>query len=347
MDSRLKQRLIGAAVLVALAVIFLPMLVKGPAPDSGVSDLSMRVPDAPQGDYKTVDLPLVAPPGAGDSGVLDMPEPASGGLPTVDTATADPEGEPLPDSDGDGGLPAPAPATPKAAVTAAPLPPSTAAGNYVVHFGAFATAANAQTILKQIRDTVQLEGYSEPATINDKPAYRVRIGPYATRAQAEAVRLRAAQVRDDVMPRVLALDAQAPARPTAAAAPATPAQTPAKPIQTEKPASTTAAADTKPATPPPASTAATATPTTVTKPAAAGVGFVVQVSALKNAADATALRDRLRGQGIAAFTDTVDTDNGRLTRVKAGPVASREDADRLKSRVKSAVGIDGMVRQHP
>jgi len=38
MDSRLKQRLVGAAVLVALAVIFLPMLVQGPAPDSGVSD---------------------------------------------------------------------------------------------------------------------------------------------------------------------------------------------------------------------------------------------------------------------------------------------------------------------
>src|SRR5690606_1804425 len=38
MDAGLKQRLIGAAVLVALAVIFLPMLVKGPAPDSGVSD---------------------------------------------------------------------------------------------------------------------------------------------------------------------------------------------------------------------------------------------------------------------------------------------------------------------
>jgi cell division septation protein DedD len=34
-DTPLKQRLIGAIVLVALAVIFLPMLVKGPAPDSG------------------------------------------------------------------------------------------------------------------------------------------------------------------------------------------------------------------------------------------------------------------------------------------------------------------------
>ena len=34
MDAPLKQRLIGAAVLVALAVIFLPMLVDGPEPPS-------------------------------------------------------------------------------------------------------------------------------------------------------------------------------------------------------------------------------------------------------------------------------------------------------------------------
>ena len=91
MDAGLKQRLIGAAVLVALAVIFLPMLVKGPAPDSGVSDLSMRMPDAPEGGYRTVDLPLVVPADAPEGGVLGTPQPLEDGqLPTVDTATAHP-----------------------------------------------------------------------------------------------------------------------------------------------------------------------------------------------------------------------------------------------------------------
>ena len=52
MESGLKQRLIGAAVLVALAVIFLPMLVQGPAPESGVSDVPLTMPEAPQGDYR-------------------------------------------------------------------------------------------------------------------------------------------------------------------------------------------------------------------------------------------------------------------------------------------------------
>jgi cell division septation protein DedD len=71
------------------------------------------------------------------------------------------------------------------------------------------------------------------------------------------------------------------------------------------------------------------------------------VGAFSNAVDANAMRDRLRGAGITAFTDSVDTDKGRLTRVKAGPVASRGEADQLKTRVRSAVGVDGLVRSHP
>ena len=55
----------------------------------------------------------------------------------------------------------------------------------------------------------------------------------------------------------------------------------------------------------------------------------------------------LRGMGINAFTDTVDTDKGRLTRVKAGPVPTREDAERLKAQVRTRAGLDGIVRPHP
>src|SRR3546814_11414145 len=89
-ESQLKQHLIGAAVLVALAVIFLPMLVKGPAPDSGVSDVSLKVPEAPQGEYETRDLPLVVPEQAPEGGVVGLQAPDADGdaLPTVDTTTA-------------------------------------------------------------------------------------------------------------------------------------------------------------------------------------------------------------------------------------------------------------------
>ena len=63
METSLKHRLIGAGVLVALAVIFLPMLVKGPAPDGGAKDVSLHVPEAPQDGFETRELPLV-----GDAG---------------------------------------------------------------------------------------------------------------------------------------------------------------------------------------------------------------------------------------------------------------------------------------
>jgi cell division septation protein DedD len=133
-------------------------------------------------------------------------------------------------------------------------------------------------------------------------------------------------VRDDVSPRVVALDA-------AASPPAGPTPPPAV-SRSDDVAEPAAPAVPAPAAPVP--------PT-----AAADVGFAVQVGAFAGAADATRLRDRLRGLGIAAFTDTVDTDKGRLTRVKAGPVATRQDAERLKAQVKARAGLDGLVRAHP
>ena len=64
-------------------------------------------------------------------------------------------------------------------------------------------------------------------------------------------------------------------------------------------------------------------------------------------ADATALRDRVRAAGFSAFTESVTTDKGSLTRVRVGPVATRAEADALKLQVKAKVGVDGIVRPHP
>ena len=307
MESGLKQRLIGAAVLVALAVIFLPMLVQGPAPDSGVSDLPLQMPDQPAGKYETRDLPLVTPGATSTDGVLDNDD----ALPTVDTATAPPAAD------------APATGAPpdEAATSDAMLPATTAGGNYAVSFGAYGSSANADTVVTRLR-TAKLPGYREQAMLAGKPAWRVRIGPYATRAEAEAARIAAKEVRD-IDARVIALDADEAAPATSAAPPAT-ATAPAA----------------KPAEPAPAAPEAP-------KQAAANVGFAVQLGAFSKPAEATVLRDRVRAAGMNAFTDTVQTDKGTLTRVKAGPVLNRADADKLRAQVKAKLGIDGMVRPHP
>jgi len=335
MDTALKQRLIGAVVLVALAVIFLPMLVKGPAPDSGVSDVPLDVPPAADGEYETRELPLVTPGSAPASGAVGL--------------------------QGQVAAPAAEPAPPAGALQ----PAATAGGDYAVSFGAYATQADADAVLARVKQA-SLPGFVEPATINGKPAFRVRVGPFADRPQAEAARLEAVKVRGDVNAQVVTLDTGASAPPAAApapaastaAVPASPAVTPqALPPEPARPAPKPAATESRPvaatpAEPKPAPPAASKPVPPAPKPAeaapaASGTGFAVQLGAFSSATDANALRDRVRNAGFSAFVEQVRTDKGTLNRVRVGPVASRAEADRLKAQVASKVGIDGMVRPHP
>lgn len=359
MDTGLKQRLIGAAVLIALAVIFLPMLVKGPAPDSGVSDVSIKMPDAPDGETETRELPLVMPgdvPKGGAVGMNATPvdRPGAQALPTADGAATDP-----------------AAATTTPADPSAALPAATAGGNYAVHFGAYASQKGAETVAA-LATAAQLPAYTEATTINGKPAFRVRIGPYATRAEAETARLKALEVRSDVPVRVIALDAEPAPIAAAATTPATTtvaATEPAKPVA-PKPAETrpepkpeskpepkpvppaakpvaAKPADVKPVAPKPADTAAKPAAPKPAPPAAAKLGFAVQVGAFSDATEAGAMRERLRAAGFTAFTETVTTDQGKLTRVRVGPVLDRAAADQLKAQIQSKAGVDGIVRPHP
>lgn len=358
MDTGLKQRLIGAAVLVALAVIFLPMLVKGPAPDSGVSDVPLKMPDAPGGDTVTRELPLVMPgevPKGGAVGMDATPvdRPATTATPAGAPAGTDPAAtDPAADPD--------APATGDAPVATA-LPPSAAAGDYAVHFGAYASQKGADTVVA-LAKAAGLPAYSEATTVNGKPAVRVRIGPYATRAEAEIVRVKALEVRSDVPVKVVALDAE-PAPATAAIEPLKPA--PAKPAEPKpeprpetkpqpKPAAPAPVASkpvaAKPAEPKPAPAPAkppAPKPVAPAPSATAKVGFAVQVGAFGDATEAGAMRERLRAAGFTAFTETVNTDKGKLTRVRVGPVLDRAAADQLKSQIQARTGVDGIVRPHP
>jgi len=362
MDTGLKQRLIGAAVLVALAVIFLPMLVKGPAPDSGVSDVSIKMPDGPEGELETRELPLVMPgevPKGGAVGMDTTPVDRSttATVPAPTTAAAVDPAATGPDQ----------PASTDPASTAPALPATAAGGDYAVHFGAYASQKGADTVVA-LAKAAQLPAYSEATTVNGKPAFRVRIGPYATRAEAESVRLKALEVRSDVPVKVVALDAE-PVPATASVPPVAAVETPKpaavkppepkpevkpqpkpaepKPVAAKPPIAKPA--ETKPAVAvakPPAPKPPAPKPVAAS-PAAAKVGFAVQLGAFSDAAEAGAMRERLRAAGFTAFTEAVNTDKGKLTRVRVGPVLDRAAADQLKSQIKAKTGIDGIVRPHP
>nr|WP_241093771.1 SPOR domain-containing protein [Xanthomonas sp.] len=333
--------MIGAIVLVALAVIFLPMLVKGPAPDSGVANVPLKAPAAPgDGQFETRELPLVTPGDAPSGGAVGMAGPPA----------------PVQDNPDAADLAAPA----AAGQAAQPLPPAVAAGNYAVNFGAYATAADADAVIARLKQA-QLPGFRESATIGGRQAWRVRIGPYADRAQAESVRLQAVKVRNDVNAQVVTLDAPssavaAPAASTVAtpapAASATRTETlppePAKPVAAAKPATPPPAPKPEPAKPAAqAPVAARPAPTAPSIPAASGTGFAVQLGAFGKADDANALRDKVRAAGFSAFVEQVRTDKGALSRVRVGPVASKAEAEQLRAQVASKVGISGMVRPHP
>ncbi|HZH43637.1 MAG TPA: SPOR domain-containing protein [Lysobacter sp.] len=317
MDPALKQRLIGAVVLVALAVIFLPMLIKGPAPESGVANVPLQPPQAPaDGEFETRELPLVEPAAAPQGGALGMPaerEPEA--LPAVDAGSA----------------------------------PEVAAGDWAVSFGSYASADDAARVVAALRQT-QLPGYAEPYTsASGRALHRVRIGPFATQADAEAARVRAAALRSDVRIEVIALDANADAARASADAAAT-VKAPSDPPAAKPTERAAAAAATKPEPerkPEPKPAPAQPPKPATTAPAAADVGFAVQVGAFGDAAEAARMRERLRAAGFTAFTETVRTERGTLNRVRVGPVSTRAEADRLKADVAAKAGVDGIVRPHP
>ena len=149
MDLRLKHRLVGAVVLIAVGVIFIPMLLDGPPPAPDPVTLE-RIPPTPGADYvpRRVDLELPPP-----KSVTPTPPVASTMPPASAGAPAD--------------------------TTAGP------AGAWVIQLGSFSQAANAHAL----RDRLRKEGYAafdERITGPDgKPTIRVRIGPELDRARLE------------------------------------------------------------------------------------------------------------------------------------------------------------------
>jgi DedD protein len=208
MDGALKQRLVGAAVLVALAVIFLPMLVDGPEPESDATPVSLDLPPAPERDFETRELPLAPLP----TPPLVSPDPTTAPAPTPDpdrVATVEIEPPLRPDLQPEAAPDSvtPAPPAPVAATPANPAPSAapTPGGRFVVNLGSYANAANASSLVAALK-SARLPAYTDPVQLDGKPGQRVRLGPYAQRGEAEAARLAATRVRPDVSASVVALE---------------------------------------------------------------------------------------------------------------------------------------------
>jgi DedD protein len=70
--------------------------------------------------------------------------------------------------------------------------------------------------------------------------------------------------------------------------------------------------------------------------------FVVQIAALADAAKAKRLQQQVAHGGIKSYTEVVKTAKGPVTRVRAGPYATRDAAEKARAHLKAA-GLDGKV----
>src|SRR5450830_62815 len=69
------------------------------------------------------------------------------------------------------------------------------------------------------------------------------------------------------------------------------------------------------------------------KPATAGGKFVIQVAALATQEKIDELRNKLSGAGIKSYTQKVATQSGDRTRIRVGPFASRDEADKMRAKI--------------
>ncbi len=202
---------------------------------------------------------------------------------------------------------------------------------------------NAGTFTSKIVPVVP-GGDPKAASAPDTPAAPVTPEPAKTAAPAARESVTppkesapAAPKAAPVAAKTAVADPKAKAKPDSEAAPAKEQATEAKAKPKAKAA---AAAD------PEAAPAKEAAPKPKAKTAKAeskdSGSFVVQVAALTDADKAKQMREQIAGAGVKAYTEVVPTAKGSVTRVRAGPFASREAAEKARDRLKE-LGLTGNV----
>lgn len=187
MRRRAKHRLIGASVLVLVGVVGFPLLFDTqPRPIS--VDIPIEIPDrnkvkplpapAPKASPAITQAPPAAPVAAASSLASAAPAPAPAAEKPKVVAKAEPEAPPPP--------PKPAPRAEEGAKALAILEakPAAAEGRFVVQVGAFADVAKAREARLKV-ERAGLKTYTQVVQTKDGKRIRVRLGPFASRADAD------------------------------------------------------------------------------------------------------------------------------------------------------------------
>ena len=184
MERALKERIIGAAVLVLVVVLVVPVFLDGPPEEGAV--VSERVPLRGQADQETrtvvLDRDRSSPVPANDSGEPAATTPRPQPAPVRATTQSEPDPEPEPVAE------EPAPQT---------AADSSSTGMWAVQLGSFGNADNAERLAADLRSKGHAAFLSQVSTSAGQ-RHRVRIGPQKDRAAAEAVAAKLREVGHEV-----------------------------------------------------------------------------------------------------------------------------------------------------
>lgn len=328
MDKVLKQRLVGASILIALAVIFVPMFFEGESEPRSQRELELELPERPADAGREVRrLPLDpdearrAPP----ESVVDTPqsdaessnadEEAAGADadPSTDAGVEDARGGSADRSD-------PGEAQPREDESANEEQPATsdegaetdagretesvavpdeesegggevAEGDWMVQVAVFSKRESADHVASQL-DGLGHRPMVDVLVRDQAELYRLRVGPHASRAAAERAREQIVATVTGVEPVVLARNDDSPGAPP-------------------------------------------------------GSGFSVQVGSFASRNNAERLIDRLQEHGHEGFMHAEESGGRTIWRVRAGLFDERDAAEQLLETLRSEAGLDGIVVSHP
>jgi DedD protein len=338
----LKIRLLGAAVLIALAVLFIPMFFSSSPPSPGGDQaVSLAIPQAPDRDLqtRTMDLNPQAAVSGSASGVLPTPAATAPTPNQVATVNIDSNRPRDVETDPQAGK-KPAPVTVTTGSGASPSQPVIPVQSSIPTTPPSAAKPPAPVAVatKPAVPTPAAPKPEQAAPATGQGSYTINLSAYASAAGAANLQRRVRALGYPVAGHAITRAGQSRTLVIAG------------PFETRAAAESARLKITQSIPGTPAKLEQDATDEGSTKPVAASGkpgGWAVQLAAVSSQADANALRDKLRANGFDGFVDSVQSGGKRLWRVRAGPQTQRADAQRVHDQIKARLGIDGNVVSMP
>lgn len=189
MNQELKQRLVGATVLIILGIILLPMMLDKPVSNGAEPEITNIQLTSRSGEKSSTDTGRTIPSevlARYEQSDLKLQQPNS--EPRAQTA---PEQKREPVT-----KPAPKPQVqpkpqqrpkPSAAVVKKPTVKSTGKVTWAVQMGSFSSKDNANRLVQRMK-VQKIPAYFEKVESNGKEVFRVRVGPLKTKLSAESMK---------------------------------------------------------------------------------------------------------------------------------------------------------------